>query len=174
MSPRELHLLLTGRPGVGKTTVLRTVAERLEGERIAGFLTEEIREGGRRVGFRGIPLGVGEAVTISHVDFSGPTVGKYGVDVGAVDRLVEANLENGEPDLYLVDEIGKMECLSERFVDRMDDLLDGSTPVVATVGRGNRGLMGEAKERDGVEIIEVTRENRDELPGTIADRVRER
>ena len=37
-------LLITGTPGVGKTTVIRRVAERLEPERTRGFYTEEIRE----------------------------------------------------------------------------------------------------------------------------------
>ncbi len=49
-------LLLTGVPGIGKTTVIKCLAARLTGLPIAGFYTEEIREGKSRVGFRLIGL----------------------------------------------------------------------------------------------------------------------
>ena len=45
-------LLLTGVPGIGKTTVIRRAADRLKGRRLGGFYTEEIREQGDRRGFR--------------------------------------------------------------------------------------------------------------------------
>ena len=45
-------LLLTGVPGVGKTTVIRKVADALAARRVRGFLTREMRSRGRRVGFR--------------------------------------------------------------------------------------------------------------------------
>ncbi len=45
-------LLLTGLPGVGKTILVRRVLARLDALRVAGFTTEEIRKGGRRLGFR--------------------------------------------------------------------------------------------------------------------------
>ena len=44
-------LLLTGVPGVGKTTIVSKVAAGLSGRRNRGFVTDEIREGERRVGF---------------------------------------------------------------------------------------------------------------------------
>ena len=48
-------LLLTGPPGVGKTTVVRRIVERLPGTvRPAGFYTEEIRFRGERRGFRAV------------------------------------------------------------------------------------------------------------------------
>ena len=116
---RYRAILLTGRPGVGKTTVIRELARRLEGRRLAGFYTEEIRSAGRRVGFRAVTL-EGARTVISHVDIaSRPRVGKYGVDVAAIDALAASILGlRPEIDLYLIDEIGKMECLSERFVGR--------------------------------------------------------
>ncbi|MFQ5886839.1 MAG: nucleoside-triphosphatase, partial [Anaerolineae bacterium] len=38
-------ILLAGRPGVGKTTIIKQVVDMLSGE-AGGFYTEEIRQGG--------------------------------------------------------------------------------------------------------------------------------
>lgn len=167
------HLLLTGRPGIGKTTVLQGIVQRIEERKVAGFLTEEIREDdGGRSGFRAVPVDGGEPTTIAHVDFPGPTVSKYGVDVEAIDKLVAEHLEGKGTELYVIDEIGKMECLSERFVTRTRALLDGDTPLVATVASSGGGFIAEAKEHDDAGIVGVTRRNRDELPERMAERLR--
>ncbi|MFQ6001621.1 MAG: nucleoside-triphosphatase, partial [Anaerolineae bacterium] len=72
-------ILLAGRPGVGKTTVIKQVVEMLGGE-AGGFYTEEIRQGGRRLGFKIITL-EGEEGVLAHVDIKGaPRVSKYGVN----------------------------------------------------------------------------------------------
>ena len=72
--------LLTGRPGVGKTTVVREIAERL-GAKAGGFYTEEIRAQGRRTGFRLValdgPTGILAGVNVS----SRYRVGRYRVCV---------------------------------------------------------------------------------------------
>ena len=64
---QKRNLLLTGIPGVGKTTVLRKVAERLSGVELGGFLTDEIRVEGKRVGFA-IETFDGDSATLAHVD----------------------------------------------------------------------------------------------------------
>ncbi len=86
------HVLLTGLPGCGKTTVICRVVELLKDRRLAGFYTMEIREHGQRLGFEAVGLG-GERVTLAHVGFhSGPRVGRYGVDVEGFDGIVRAEL----------------------------------------------------------------------------------
>jgi nucleoside-triphosphatase len=157
-------LLITGTPGVGKTTVIRKVAGDLEGVRIGGFYTEELRSQGHRAGFRLVTFGGYEKV-IAHIDFSHRCrVGKYGVDVAAIDASVDATLGYGtDVDLYLVDEIGKMECLSQRFVVAMRALLDGNKPVVATIGQKGEGFIREVKQRNDAVLWQVTHENRDSL-----------
>ena len=62
------NFLLTGRPGCGKTTVVRRVVERLSGQCLAGFYTQEVRESGRRVGFEAVGL-AGSRMMLAHVDF---------------------------------------------------------------------------------------------------------
>jgi nucleoside-triphosphatase len=94
-------------------------------------------------------------------------VGKYGVDVGALDEASALLRPDAAAGAYLVDEIGKMECLSERFVAAMRALVAGETPVVATVGARGGGLIAEVKRDPRCELWEVTRANRDALPARI-------
>lgn len=167
MATAKRVLLITGRPGVGKTTVIRRVAERLGGIRLAGFYTEEVREAGERTGFRLVDF-AGNALTFAHVGFAGPRVSKYGVDVAALDARVEALLApRAEVAVYLVDEIGKMECLSPRFVAAMRRLLASDHLVVATVARKGEGFIAEAKRSPGAALWEVSHENRDRAPGEV-------
>jgi nucleoside-triphosphatase len=126
---RRSVLLLTGVPGIGKTTVIRRVAERLKGRKLGGFYTEEIREDGDRRGFRLVGFDGTERV-IAHVSFpKARRVGKYGVDVGAIDEATELLADDPAVQVYLVDEIGKMECLSERFVAAVRTLLSDQSPL---------------------------------------------
>ena len=168
------HLLVTGVPGSGKTTAIRKVAE-LSEENAGGFYTEEIRVRGERRGFRLIDFDGADAV-IAHIDFPKThRVGKYGVDVAAIDEAVEAALAaRAGVRLYLVDEIGKMECLSERFVTLMRRLLSGTRTVVATVAQRGGDFMAEVKRRDDCELWTLSRANRDAMPQEILGWLAER
>jgi nucleoside-triphosphatase len=162
---RTTTLLLTGRPGVGKTTIVRQVAEELP-TKPAGFYTEEVREGGERRGFRAITFD-GERSVIADIGFGPPRVGRYGVDVEAIDRLAAKALRRRAVAVYIVDEIGKMECLSRRFVEAMQDLLDSGRLVVATVGQRGAGFIAAVKRRPDAEVWEVKRATRDDIPSRV-------
>jgi nucleoside-triphosphatase len=164
------NILLTGRPGVGKTTVIRRLAELLSNRSLAGFYTEEIREGGQREGFGATTLSGGTCV-LAHVNHKGRyRVGKYGVDVAAFEQLVLPELTR-QADVMLIDEIGKMESFSGQFVGAVRGLLGGPTPVVATVAVSGGGLIAEAKARPDAEVWKVTHDTRDELPQQLALRL---
>jgi nucleoside-triphosphatase len=172
-TPLEPHspihiLLLTGAPGIGKTTIIKNVAERFKGKRLGGFYTEEVREHGERRGFR-LVIFDGQARVIAHVDFPrAHCVGRYGVDVAALDEAVgPALVLDNAVAVYLVDEIGKMECLSVRFIVAMRALLKSPMTLVATVALKGSGFIAEVKQRKDSLLWEVTRENRDELPARI-------
>ena len=127
---------------------------------------------GERRGFRLVSLTGFEAV-IAHVDFPKThRVGKYGVDIAAIDAAVEEALESHDAQLYLIDEIGKMECLSERFVACLRGLLDGPATLVATVASRGAGFIAEVKRRPDCELWTVNRADRDAMPAKIAARLR--
>jgi nucleoside-triphosphatase len=163
-------LLLTGRPGVGKTTIIRTVAGRL-GASAGGFYTEEIREGGRRTGFRLVSLD-GRTGTLASVNISSPCrVGRYGVHLRDLEQVgVKALLRAiQQPDVpvVVIDEIGKMELFSPAFRQATLTALDSAKAVLASVMAGPQPWVDAIKVRTDVTLIEVTRANRQALPEQI-------
>jgi nucleoside-triphosphatase len=168
------HLLFTGTPGSGKSTAVLRLARLLD-RPPRGFYTEEIREDGERRGFRLVAFD-GTSAVIAHVDFPKThRVSKYGVDVAAIDAACEKTLVPRRGDeVYLVDEIGKMECFSERFVERVRGLLDSRLTVVASVASKGSGFIGEVKRRDDCELWTLTRGNRDAMPQRVLDWLRDR
>lgn len=160
---KQTHiLLLTGTPGIGKTTLIRRVASQLSAYRVGGFYTEEIREAGQRKGFRLVTFN-GDKGVMAHVDFDHRyRVSKYGVDVSVIDHFAETALALlDEVDVYLIDEIGKMECFSSVFVTKVKALLNSHKPVVASVAKKGTGLIEAAKHSPGSELWELTKANRD-------------
>ncbi len=165
------RVLLEGRPGVGKTTAARRLATllRVRGARIAGFTTEEIREGGRRVGFA-VETTAGIRGVLAHVNFPGPPrVGRYGVDLATLERVAVPSLA---PDgVAIVDELGKMELASDGFRDAVRALFDGEAAVVATVPARRNPFTDALERRGDIELLQVTPANRDALPARLAERL---
>jgi nucleoside-triphosphatase len=163
-------LLLTGQPGVGKTTVLQAVIGRLEG-RAAGFYTEEIREGGRRTGFRLVTLD-GRRGILASVNRSGPyRVGKYRVHLDELDRIgvdaLRVAVEQPRVSLVVIDEIGKMELFSQAFRGAVQAALDSTKPVLATVMARSHPWADRVKARSDTTLLRVTQANRNALPEQI-------
>jgi nucleoside-triphosphatase len=172
-SPSAPNLLVTARPGEGKTTLVRRLAARLSDLAPAGFFTEEILREGRRVGFRLVGLDGTEGV-LAHVDLPLPRrVGRYGVDVRAFDAFL-AGLETSGKRLLLVDEVGKMECISPKFRGLVHHWLDGPAVVVATVAERGEGLISEVKGRADCELHELKRRDAEALLDLLASAVRRR
>jgi nucleoside-triphosphatase len=170
-----MRILLEGRPGAGKSTIARRLADRLgqDGISVSGFLTEEIRESGKRLGFSIERFG-GERGVLAHVDLPGPPrVGRYGVDLAAFERLGVPALEQaGEHEVAIVDELGKMELASEAFREALAALLDRPVPVVATVQSASHPFTDALKRRRDIETMRVSNSTRDELPDLLAARLK--
>jgi len=168
------NIFITGRPGIGKTTAIMKAIERLDLP-MHGFYTREMREGGSRVGFEIRDL-EGNSATMAHVDIDGPpSVSKYGVDPGAVDRVGVAALRRAldEGTVAVLDEVGKMELASDAFVEVLGELLDAEVPVLGTVHAKQETCADRIRDRDDAEVITLTKDNRDEVPGQVARRLQD-
>lgn len=160
------RILVTGHPGVGKTTLIRQVARDLAHLRPVGFYTTEVREAGVRRGFDWVSLD-GRRGRLAHVELRSPhRVGKYGVDVAGFEQFLD-DVRWSNARLVVIDEIGKMECVSESFQLLVRRLLDSDTPLLATVASTGGGLIGDVKRRPDFRLIKLTRRNRDSLAAEI-------
>ena len=168
------NLLLTGQPGVGKTTVIRKVAQTL-GPRAGGFYTEEVREGKSRVGFRIVTLD-GKTGWLAHVRLPGPyRVGKYNVLIDDLEKIGVTAIRRAQAlsEVVIIDEIGPMELFSPAFKQAVMEAMDASLPVIATVMAKFDPWTHALKARCDTQVWEVTRANRDEMPARVLTWVRE-
>jgi nucleoside-triphosphatase len=139
--------------------------------RLTGFYTEEIRGHTGRTGFRIVTLDGRTAQLATVGAKGGPRVGRYSVHVPALDAVCDALEPRPGIDAVVIDEIGKMECLSPAFVLAVRRALSAPVPVLASVALSGGGLIAEAKGMPGVEVIPLSRENRERLPDEIAARL---
>jgi nucleoside-triphosphatase len=168
MLTKSTKILLTGPPRCGKTTAVIQIIKNLNSKKIAGFYTQEIREVGVRKGFSWRLLD-GTSGTLAHIDIKAPfRVGKYGVDVAEFEKSVVPILDAEKTDaqLFIIDEIGKMECFSKKFVAVIRSLFKSEKSALATVALKGSGLISEVKNYPGTKLFNLTRRNRDK---TIAE-----
>jgi nucleoside-triphosphatase len=168
------RLLIEARPGAGKTTAIGLLADRLRerGVPLSGFLTRELREHRRRVGFE-IETFAGERGLLAHVDIKGsPRVSRYGVDLEEFERLALPQLDAPSSEgVVLIDELGKMELASERFREAVLALMQAPVPVVATVHTARHPFTDSLRQRKDVSIVRLNAANRDGLPSELAGRL---
>jgi len=164
------NVLLTGRPGVGKTTLVRKVVE--SGRPIAGgFYTEEIREVGRRVGFTILTLDGRDGILAHVKSRSKFRVGRYGVNVEAFEDIGVTSIEDAltKDGLVVMDEIGRMELFSEKFQETVLRALDSPRRVFGVLQMKRSKFLNTIRTRADTRIITVSPSNRDTLLPQILD-----
>lgn len=169
------NLFLTGRPGVGKTTLIVKLLRVLEGE-VGGFFTREIRERGQRVGFKIQDLRGPEGV-MAHIDHPSPQrVSRYGVDVRTLEAIAVPALERAlrESDWVVMDELGRMELYSRAFQEMVLRVLESPKRVVGVIQQSSNPFLNAIRQRQDVQIFTVTLDNRDPLLPLLEEAVRGR
>lgn len=167
------NILITGLPGVGKTTLIKNIVEALKDLRPVGFYTAEIRQGGIRKGFELISLD-GRKGLLSHTDIKSPKrVGKYKVDVKGFEDFLDAlSFSNPSARLMVIDEIGKMECYSRQFKNLLKEILDSEKWVIATIAFRGTGFIEELKKRKDLRLFKITQSNRNSMLSDILREVK--
>ena len=152
--------LLTGRPGTGKTSLVKQAVAEVRGK-AGGFYTEEIRSQGIRQGFKLVTLD-GQDAILAHVDIDSlHRVSKYGVDIDSLDRVGVSALRKAaeQCDLVVVDEIGKMELFSANFREAVLQIIGSGRRVIGTIMLNSNPWADAIKRQPQVNLITVTRAN---------------
>lgn len=142
--------------------------------RAGGFYTEEIREGRVRTGFRIVTLD-GDRAVLAHVGIRGqPRIGKYGVDLEALNAVGVKSVEVAltQRELVIVDEIGPMELLSNRFQEAVLVAMESLVPVLGTIMSRSSPFADRIKALPQVQLLHLSRTNREEVAAEIVGRLR--
>lgn len=179
--------LVTGPPGVGKTTLVMRVLESLRTSnpnfKIQGFYTSEVRQRSERVGFQVVTLDGRKATLASTLHSSTesqrwPSVGKYRVDIASFESLALPELQVKEDtDLFIIDEVGKMELFSSAFFPAVLRVLESDIPLLASipVPKSGRDIPAVARLRNhpGATIFTLSPSNRDAIKEQIYNQLLE-
>lgn len=154
------NLFITGNPGVGKTRLIveATLPYR---DKIGGFFTEEIRKGGQRWGFR-IKDFEGQEGILAHKGMKSEyKLNKYGIDRETLEKIAVSAMDEAwvRKEIIVIDEIGSMECISEKFCQTLLKCLQSSKKILATIRKNSQPFTDQIKNFPDTEIIELTREN---------------
>ena len=165
-------IILTGAPGVGKTTIVMDVAQKLEesGVRVGGLVSREVRTNNVRTGFEFIDLATNDGEVLASVTANGPKIGKYFVNLAgcrfAADRLKIALISS---DVIVCDEIGPMELKSKEFIDAASNLLRTDRKVIVVIHQKlEHPLIGEFREKSS-SLININIGNREKVAKILLD-----
>jgi nucleoside-triphosphatase len=168
-------ILVTGPPGIGKTSVLLRSANGLKnrGYKIGGMVSRDVREGGVRVGFEIMDFSTGQRGWLAHMNqLTGPKISKYRVNLTDLDAIGVSSILDAirNADIIIIDEIGPMELFSSGFRDAVAQAVESDKPVLATIHFGLKNhLVTSLKNREDAKIFEVTYENRETFHNLIID-----
>lgn len=154
------NLFIAGARGVGKTQLLKEVTLS-RAERIGGFYTEHIMQGRMRKGFMIRTFDGQERMLAATGLKSQHQLGKYGVDLNALENVGVPALKLGlmSKDVIVVDEIGSMEMMSERFRLTLLEALTSSKPILATIRVSAQPFSDQVKKFADTQTIVLTKSN---------------
>lgn len=171
MTLLKKNIFLTGAPSSGKTTVIKKVVSGLL-QPANGFYTEEEKVGDKRIGFLMHTLD-GKKGYLAHQDIESEFhIRRYGVSIKNIEEIAANSITPVDNNIIILDEIGKMECFSRKFVDAATKALNSDNIVIGTITFGGTDFILKVKERTDIEIIEVTLKNRDKLPEIILGKIK--
>jgi nucleoside-triphosphatase len=165
-------IFLTGKPGVGKTTVMLYLIEELKkaGFNVGGFISSEVRVKDVRVGFKIKDLTSKKEGWLAHVNQAdGPKLGKYKVNLKDLIEIGVSSINEAENnpniDLIAIDELGPMEFFSFEFKKAVEKAVKSEKPLIATIHYKSKDEF--LKKVKNFKVFEVTLENRDKIPKEI-------
>lgn len=167
---RKINVLITGKPGCGKSTLVSRVVNKLQtfSTKIGGISTPDFRSArGQRRGFLIRDIATGNEQVMAAIDLpSDIQVGRYGVDAVAIRKIgvTAINRAITEADIVVIDEIGKMELAVPEFQRCVVSALNSTKPVLGTIGLYLKSaFVTSIKRRSDVKIVTLSREKQEEV-----------
>jgi len=157
--------LLTGKPRMGKTTMIKKLIKEIGADNCGGFYTEEIIHANDRIGFRCVSVKGGSA-EIANVESQSKTrIGRYGVDINIFEEFVIKALQDAinSKRIIVIDEIGFMQMLSPAFSEIVHDIISGNHIVIGTVPVDSHPEIDKIKYLMDVAITSLNEFNRDSV-----------
>ena len=167
------NILITGKPGCGKTTLIVKLIERLKDRSLGGFYTQELRAGKERAGFKIKTLDGKEGVLAAKYIRSPYKVGSYCVNMPDLEEIGVIAIYDAlkDKDIIIIDEIGKMELFSNKFKEMVNQALDSPKKILAAIQDVPEKFVDRIKAREDTELITITQENRDALVEELAGKI---
>jgi nucleoside-triphosphatase len=161
-----MKIVITGRPGIGKTTTFLKVIKSLQSAdiKVGGFICPEVRVGGVRRGFKIVDIMTGDEGYLAWICKSGqrgPRIGKYCVNVEDAIRVGVSALERAEKEAIVIgiDEVGPMELKVPALRRKIFQALESEKKVLAVVHWRLKNELGRIFRYD-FKIFEITELNR--------------
>lgn len=153
----NIRIFITGKPGTGKTTLVMKLSSYLQekGINITGFYTEEMRERGKRMGFKLTTLPDGQISILASTKPAGIPFGRYYVKTDGIDKGIQAIKKDA--DIIILDEVGPMEMKHTDFMPVVKKILGSGKNVIAVIHRNWINMVEEEN------LYEITIENRHDL-----------
>ena len=159
---------ITGRPGVGKTTLIERVIESLPLS-AGGVIGKEILVCGHRVGFSLIDVATGQEGILAHIHQRiGPQIGKYTVNLETLKNLAIPAIRSAirSKDLVVIDEFAPMELASPDFVPIVElALASDKALMIATHATLDHPLVHRIRQE--LRLFRVKLSNRDRLAAEV-------
>jgi nucleoside-triphosphatase len=164
------RIAVTGKPGIGKTTFCLRIYNALKDKMdICGFITLEVREKGRRIGFKLKDLKTGEEDWLAKVSYPSEfRVGRYGVVAESIDRFAK-KIDSYSAELVIIDEVGPMELKSLSFVKSVEKLIESKSCLFSIHLKSQHPLL--RRIRKDFEVFMLNESNRDWLVDKIVRRI---
>lgn len=149
------NFFITGMPKTGKTSIIRKLIEKLEegGLKVGGFVSPGEKHHGTRTAFHVMDVETKKETILASVDGDGPKVSKYHVDIKSFESIVIPAMQKCDKyDVFVIDEIGRMEMKSRKFAWMLDKVLDSDTPLIISLSEDyvpKYGALGEVFRLQG-------------------------
>ncbi|MDD4509952.1 MAG: nucleoside-triphosphatase [Oscillospiraceae bacterium] len=169
-----MHLFLTGKVRVGKSTIVQQVLQEYRGT-VGGFRTilgPLMEDGGSDVFM--IDINESKELGCRPENRVARRIGttKYEGFPEAFDRIGTALLRAAQgKDLIVMDELGFMESEAHEFQQAVIDCLDGTIPILGVVKPASTPFLEQVHKHFHTTLMEVTEQNREHVLREAQERV---